>query len=185
MPGRQGRAERGIASVRPHDLSGSLTRQSILVAATTLVVDCLSFFLTSASSYPPTWRWAVLVAIVLVDASLATAPRWSGVVAVAQAAVAVVGAALLPGGGGPPPQLNSAGLLISAYRAGAWLNTGPAVASLLCLAAGTIAGQLLGGGDFEEGRLLLDPMANALLPWLVGRYTTARRAYIAELEQRS
>lgn len=28
-------------------------------------------------------------------------------------------------------------------------------------------------------------MANAVLPWLVGRYTTARRAYIAELEQRS
>jgi signal transduction histidine kinase len=28
-------------------------------------------------------------------------------------------------------------------------------------------------------------MADALLPWLVGRYTTARRAYIAELEQRA
>ncbi|MET9080861.1 histidine kinase [Streptomyces sp. NPDC004237] len=185
MPRREGRSERGIASVRPRDLSGSLTRQSILVAATTLLVDCLSFSLTSASAYPPMWRWAVLVAIVLVDAGLATAPRLSGVVAVAQAAVAVAGSALLPGNGGPPPQLNSAGLLISAYRAGAWLDTGPAVASLICLAAGTVGGQLLGGGHFEEGRLLLDPMANALLPWLVGRYTTARRAYIAELEQRS
>ncbi|GGM06584.1 hypothetical protein GCM10010129_58020 [Streptomyces fumigatiscleroticus] len=57
--------------------------------------------------------------------------------------------------------------------------------ALLCLAVGTAAGQLLTPGDPTGGRLLLDPVANALLPWLVGRYTTARRAYIAELEQRS
>ncbi|OQR61660.1 hypothetical protein B6E66_23455 [Streptomyces maremycinicus] len=166
------------------DVSDSLTRQSLLVAVTTLVVDCL-FFLTGDFSTAAGWRWAALAAIILVDAALATAPRLSGVVAVAQAAVAVGGAILLGGSDGPAPQLNSAGLLISAYRAGAWLDRGPALAALACLAAGSAAGPLLSEGHFHEGRLLLDPMANALLPWLVGRYTTARRAYIAELEQRS
>ncbi|GAB3971999.1 histidine kinase [Actinoallomurus acanthiterrae] len=110
-------------------------------------------------------------------------------VAVAQVAVTVGGAVLFPRAGpprpGPLPQLNTAGLLISAYRAGAWLNRWPAVMSLVCLAAGTVAAHILRGPRVGPEWILLNAMANALLPWLVGRYTTARRAYIAELEQRS
>ncbi|MEU9454809.1 histidine kinase [Streptomyces sp. NPDC048277] len=176
---------RGQASATGRDVSGSLARQSLLVAAVTLVVDCLGFLLTTASSYPPPWRWAVLAAIVVVDAALATPARMSGVVAVAQSAVAIAGSALLLGSGGPPRQLNDAGLLISAYRAGAWLDRVPAVVSLLFLAVGAVAGRILGEGSMGQGRIVLDATANALLPWLVGRYTTARRAYIAELEQRA
>ncbi|CAL9641289.1 hypothetical protein SUDANB145_06341 [Streptomyces sp. enrichment culture] len=187
---REGRRTGRTPPVRPdgspgRDVKGSLTRQSLLVAAASLVVDCLYFFFSDAWDGPSPWRWIVLAAIVLVDTGLATSPRLSGVVAVAQAAVAVGLAALPDGDGGLPPLYNSAGLLVSAYRAGAWLDRGPAVVALLCLAAGTACGQLLTRGHLAEGRLLLDPVANALLPWLVGRYTTARRAYIAELEQRS
>ncbi|MFJ3778844.1 sensor histidine kinase [Streptomyces sp. NPDC090075] len=187
MPQSEGSEARGAgraASVRARDVSGSLTRQSLLVAATTLVVDCLGFLLADQSHPLTAWHWVVLAAIVVVDAALATPPRLSGAVAVAQAVVAVGGSVLLPGHG-PLPQLNNAGMLVSAYRAGAWLDRGPAVASLLCLAAGIVGGQLLGGEHFGHGGILLGALADALLPWLVGRYTTARRAYIAELEQRS
>ncbi|WP_218825664.1 sensor histidine kinase [Streptosporangium subroseum] len=192
MPGGEGHDGRWAGPVR--GASGSLTRQAVVIAAVTLMVDCLSFFFSIGSfPYPVGWRWAMLAAIVVVDAGLAGAPRSSGVVAVAQAAVAVGGTwvaltmwdTVLHPGPHPVPQPNNAGLLISAYRAGAWLNRWPAVASLVCLATGTVARQTLGGAHIEPRRILLDVLANALLPWLVGRYTTARRAYIAELEQRS
>jgi signal transduction histidine kinase len=191
VPDREGREGRGAGPVR--DVSGPLTRQAIVIAVVVLMVDVLSFDLsTSSTSLPAGWNWAVLAAIVVVDAGLAGAPRLSGVVAVAQAAVMVVGTALLvhagqdlPAGPRPMSPLNRAGLLISAYRAGAWLERGPAVLSLLCLAAGAVTRPLLGGAPLEPGRVLLNVMGDALLPWLVGRYTTARRAYIAELERRS
>ncbi|WP_432866165.1 sensor histidine kinase [Microbispora rosea] len=194
MPDGEGHDGRGAGPVRIRDVSGSLTRQAIVIAAVTLMVDCLSFSFNAGSfSYPVGWRWAMLTAIVVVDAGLASAPRLSGVVAVAQAAVTVggawmavtVGGAALHAGPNPLPLLNNAGLLISAYRAGAWLNQWPAVVSLVCLATGTVARQTLGGAHVEPGRILVTAMADAVLPWLVGRYTTARRAYIAELEQRS
>jgi signal transduction histidine kinase len=194
VPDRKGHDGRGAGPVRIRGVSGSLTRQAIVIAAVTLTVDCLSFSLSTGSfSYPVGWRWAMLAAIVVVDAGLASAPRLSGVVAVAQAAVAVGGTwaavtmwdAVLHPGPNPVPLLNNAGLLISAYRAGAWLNRWPAVVSLVCLAMGIVARQTLGGAHVEPGRILVGAMTDALLPWLVGRYTTARRAYVAELEQRS
>ncbi|MET7336993.1 histidine kinase [Nonomuraea sp. NPDC005650] len=185
MPDREERDGRGAGPGRVRDVSGSLRRQAIAIAAVTLVIDCLSFALyTSSFSYPAGLRWAMLGAIVVVDAGLASTPRLSGVVAVAQVAVTVSGAVLHPGSG-PLPLLNSVGLLISAYRAGAWLGRWPAAVSLLCLAAGIVARRVLGGPPVRPERILLDAVADALLPWLVGRYTTARRAHIAELEQRS
>ncbi|MFI0424018.1 sensor histidine kinase [Spongiactinospora sp. 9N601] len=189
MPGREGR---GAESVRIRDVSGSLTRQAIVIAAVTLAMDALAFVLFARSASHPMWSWAVLVAIIVVDAGLASAPRLSGVVAVAQAAVMAVGAALfahagqaLPAGPLQTPLLNRAGLLIAAYRAGAWLNRGPAALSLLCLTAVVVMRPLLGGAPLELGGFLYGVMGDALLPWLVGRYTTARRAHIAEMEKRS
>ncbi|MFI6908368.1 sensor histidine kinase [Nonomuraea sp. NPDC050394] len=189
MPGREGCDRR----VRIHDVSGSLTRQAMVIAAVTLTVDVLFFVLSPRfPSYPVVTSWSVLAAIVVVDALLAGAPRRSGMVAAAQASVMVVGAALfahdgaLPSTGPMPvPLLNRAGLLIAAYRAGAWLNPGPAVLSLLCLAGAAVMRPIAGGAGFEGGRFLINVLGDALLPWLVGRYTTARRAYIAELEKRS
>ncbi|MGP4102833.1 sensor histidine kinase [Nonomuraea sp. KM90] len=185
VPDREGRDGPGAGSVRIRDVNGPLTRQAIVIAAVTLVVDALTFaHSTGSPSFPAGWRWAMLAAIVVVDAGLASAPRLSGVVAVAQATVQIAGTLLRPEAA-LPPSLNSAGMLISAYRAGAWLDRWPAVVALLCLTAGTLARPILSGADFAQELLLLAPMASALLPWLVGRYTTARRAYIAELEQRS
>lgn len=166
------------------DMSGPLTRQSLLVAGVCLIADALTFHY-EAAAYPPVSRWALLAAIVLVDGALASAARLSGVVALAQAAVAVTGAALLPGGAGTP-DINDVGVMIAAYRAGAWLSGVPAVASLLCLGGGVVAAEILGGAPWTQWRmLLLSAVTHGLVPWLVGRYTTARRAYIAELEQQS
>ncbi|MFJ5112070.1 sensor histidine kinase [Streptomyces sp. NPDC088551] len=167
------------------DISGPLTRQSLLVAVVCLVVDTLSFRFEGFHSYPGLWNWLVLAAIVLVDAALATSARRSGTVALAQAALLMTCAAFLPDGR-PLPDLNDAGLLISAYRAGAWLTLRPAAVSLAGLATGIVASSLIAGAGLAQIHLLLiQAMQNALLPWLVGRYTTTRRAYIAELEQRS
>ncbi|NUR82935.1 MAG: two-component sensor histidine kinase [Nonomuraea sp.] len=173
------------------DVSGSLTRQAIVIAAVTLAVDVLFFVLPGV--YRAGWgSWAILAAIVAVDVALASAPRLSGAVAVAQTAVMMGGALLLAPAGaaghaGPVmvPLLNRAGILISAYRAGAWLGRWPAVLSLLCLATAAVTRPMLGGEPWEGGRVLLNVLGDALLPWLVGRYTTARRAHLAELEKRS
>jgi signal transduction histidine kinase len=195
VPGREkDEAREAGRPPRVRDVSGSLTRQAFVIAAITLTVDCLFFYLYPGfSSIPVGWRCGMLAAIVLADAGLACPPRLSGVVAVVQAivtvggtwvAVAVLGAVPHPAHA-PVPLLNRAGLLISAYRAGAWLNRRPAVTALVCLAAGTAARQALGGAHVEGGPILVNATTDALLPWLVGRYTTTRRAYLAELEQRA
>ncbi|GAA0665849.1 histidine kinase [Streptomyces malaysiensis subsp. malaysiensis] len=173
-------------SVQIRDVSGSLTRQSVMVAGFCLLADTLTFYYEGWHVYPPLSFWCLLVGIVLVDAALASSARLSGVVALAQAALAVASALLLPGGGALP-DANDAGLLIAAYRAGAWLNGRRAVLALLYLAAGSIGAKTLGGTtDLTEWRsILLGAVKQALLAWLVGRYTTARGAHIAELEQRA
>ncbi|MET7990011.1 histidine kinase [Amycolatopsis sp. NPDC005232] len=79
---------------------------------------------------------------------------------------------------------NNAGILVAGYRAGAWLRVGPAVVALAAMLAGVGAGELLGGGRGSNPALIAISMAvSAVLPWLVGRYTTARGAYIADLER--
>jgi signal transduction histidine kinase len=168
------------------DMAKALTRQSVLVASVCLVADSFTFLNEGADSvYPGLWRWAVLAAIILVDAALASPARMSGAVGIAQAAVAVACAALTPTGS-PLPDGNDAGVLIAAYRAGAWLKGIPAALTLACLVAGLVGVDLLGGEDLTQWwTLILTAVTKALLPWLVGRNTTARRAYIAELEQQS
>ncbi|MEU6603484.1 histidine kinase [Streptomyces shenzhenensis] len=167
-------------------MSGSLTRQSVMVAGFCLLADTLTFYGAGAREYPAVSFWCLLTGIALADAALATPARLSGAVAFAHAALAVAGVLLLPGGG-PLPDTNDAGMLIAAYRAGAWLNGRPAVLALLYLVAGSIGARTLcGTTDLTEWRsILLSAVKEALLAWLVGRYTTARGAHIAELEQRA
>jgi signal transduction histidine kinase len=79
---------------------------------------------------------------------------------------------------------NNSGLLIAGYRAGAWLRTGPAALALAATVTGIGVSEWLGGGRGATASLILISMGvTGLLPWLVGRYTTARRAYIADLER--
>ncbi|GAA3753306.1 sensor histidine kinase [Streptomyces tremellae] len=172
-------------SVRTRDTSGSLTRQSLMVAGFCSLADTLTFYYEGAGTCPAGPFWCLLVAIFLADAALASSTRLSGVVALLQAVLAVAGGLTLSGSG-PLPHLNDTGTLIAAYRAGAWLRGLPAVLALLVLSAGSVTTGVLDGGHLTEWRpLLLSAVREALLAWLVGRYTAARGAHIAELEQRA
>ncbi|MET0134538.1 MAG: histidine kinase [Kibdelosporangium sp.] len=153
----------------------SLKRQSWLVAGVCMAADGFSTVLQGCSTPA---QWAIVVGTVLVDAALAGPARLSGVVAVAHGVFAVVVALLVGGAPG-----NDAGMLVAGYRAGAWLRGIPAVISLGSLGASIAVAFLVLGRSTEV--MAIVAVKVALLPWLVGRYTTARRAYLAELEQQS
>ncbi|KAA2261438.1 two-component sensor histidine kinase [Solihabitans fulvus] len=166
------------------DISGSLARQALLVAAVCLVADLGMLFLRV-----PMWHWqtwVVAAALALTDVGLAARTSLSGVVAVAHAVLRVAGPLLLASVC-TVGEIGMAGLLISAYRAGAWLRTAPAVVALVALLVGVLGNDLLDDkGRESDWRLLaISGLVNGLLPWLVGRHTTARGAHIAELEQRA
>ncbi|HWO62873.1 MAG TPA: histidine kinase [Umezawaea sp.] len=165
----------------------SLTRQSLLVALVCLFADSFVYLFKAPM---PMSAPAVLglVMIVVVDAALAGPARLSGVVAVGHAVVRVVLPLMLD----RPLKFcaNEAGMMIAGYRAGAWLVGVPAFAALGALATGMVATHFaLSTGEVRlvnDVRMLpVEVVSGAVLPWLVGRYTTARRAYIAELDQRS
>jgi signal transduction histidine kinase len=165
------------------DLSSALARQSLLVAAVCLLADVAAFLTAGPVSQLRALDWAVLAAVTVVDAALALPARLSGWVALAHAVVRFAATGLL---GGSPigAPANGAGSLIAGYRAGAWLRGGAAAMALTVLALGIGGAHLVSGGS--DGEILpVEVVKNALLPWLVGRYTTARRAHIAELEQRA
>ncbi|MFD4672530.1 sensor histidine kinase [Lentzea sp. NPDC058450] len=153
-----------------------LKHQSWLVAAVCMAVDG---GLVLLDGEPPAQTAVVLLMTLAVDAMLAGPARLSLWVAVAQAAVPVI--VLLSWFNGADS--NDAGLLIAGYRAGAWLRGAPAWASLGALSASLVAVVLV--NDHGPLFALLVAGKGALLPWLVGRYTTARRAYLAELEKQS
>ena len=158
----------------------SLAGQSVLVAVVCLVVDSIGFALREPGNLTPS-RLLLLLLIVAVDVGLALPARYSGWVALAHALVCVgISAAPwhLPGEG-----VGLAGQLIAGYRAGAWLRGWSAPASLAALATGIIvSSRIVGNPDWLSMGLAVG--SNAVLPWLVGRYTTARRAYIDELRHR-
>jgi signal transduction histidine kinase len=167
------------------DISGSLARQSILVAGVCVACD-IGVFLIVGTPCVGDWQlWTLLVMTVLVDAALAAPPQLSLLVSVGHAVALTVSPLLLPVTPGFH-STNNAGVLIAGYRAGAWLRTGQAIAALGVLMAGLTAARVLAGDRvIQDWRLLvLGALTSGLLPWLVGRYTTARRAYIADLEQR-
>jgi signal transduction histidine kinase len=170
----------GFGGVR--DLSSSLSRQAVLVATVCLLVDGAAFLLGQPITRFGTVEWAVLAAIVVVDAALALPARLSGWVALAHAVAAVAAAALLAASGGN--EASSAGTLIAGYRAGAWLRGGAAYVALAVLTLGVGTARVV-SGVHNVGFLAVEVVKDAVLPWLVGRYTTARRAYLAELEQRA
>jgi signal transduction histidine kinase len=165
------------------DLSGSLARQAALVAAVCLLADVATFLFAGPVSALRPQDWAVLAAVVTVDAALALPARYSGWVALAHAVV-VLGAAGLLRGSSVAGQFSEAGTLIAGYRAGAWLRGRAAWMALAALAIGIGGAQLI-FGVHDSDVVPVHILKNAVLPWLVGRYTTARRAHIAEIEQRA
>ncbi|GAB3876658.1 histidine kinase [Kibdelosporangium lantanae] len=152
----------------------SLKLQSLLVAGVCVAADGLGVALYGLNG---PLCWIALVATVVADCALAAPARFSGWVCGLQAVVRV--SVLFLHAASPA---NQAGMLIASYRAGAWLRGLPAIASLVVMAIAGAVPQLLFGTHPQYTVVVV--LEVAILPWLVGRYTTARRAYLAHLEQR-
>ncbi|HUQ61600.1 sensor histidine kinase [Lentzea sp.] len=169
--------------INGHSLSRartSLKRQSFVVAGVCAVADVLSFLVQGLPVDGP-WT-AALLGIVVADVALAGRTRWSGAVAVA--AVALNAGAALVLGGPRDLRLNEAGLLVASYRAGAWLRGGQAVASLLAVIGGLVLAHLARGYTLDW-HVLVAASKIGLVSWLVGRYTTSRRAYLDEMRRQA
>ncbi|WP_284739895.1 sensor histidine kinase [Amycolatopsis sp. RTGN1] len=159
----------------------SLQRQSLLVAVVCVGADVLSFVTQDLPAGSFAWTVALL-AIVAADAALATSTKWSGVTAVAAVAVNVGAAVLL---GGPADlRLNEAGVLVASYRAGAWLRGTQAVATLGAVIGGLVFAHLARGYTLDW-HVAVAAAKIGLVSWLVGRYTTARRAYLEEMRRQA
>ncbi|WP_345426141.1 sensor histidine kinase [Pseudonocardia xishanensis] len=155
----------------------SLARQAHLVALACVLVD-VTLFLHTTDQMATVVRVAVVFGIVCVDAAVAVSPRFSGVVAVVHAGAAVGFALVLQDLADANSTL--AGGVIAAYRVGAWMADRRALAAVAVLVAGGMAAELL-TGTTSALLLLTDATQDALLPWLVGRYTSARRGHVLEL----
>ncbi|WP_410647647.1 sensor histidine kinase [Amycolatopsis sp. cmx-4-54] len=166
------------------DISGSLARQAWAVAAVCLVADA-GLFLIAGPPLSLGWQaWVLLLGGILANVALAGPSRYSGWVSAAHGAL-LTAAPLLLYPYDHYLQATNAGVLIAGYRAGAWLSTKPALAALAVMLAGLVACNLIpvDRGDRDWRLLLIDVGVSGLLPWMVGRYTTARRAYIADLQR--
>ncbi|SER23434.1 sensor histidine kinase [Lentzea albida] len=158
----------------------SLKRQSYVVAGVCAVADVLSFLV---QDLPVNGAWIVaLVSIVVADAALAGRTSWSGAVAVVAVVVNAGVAVLL---GGPRTlRLNETGVLVASYRAGAWLRGWQARASLLAVIGGLVLAHLA-RGYVLDWHVLVSAAKVGLVSWLVGRYTTSRRAYLDEMRRQA
>src|SRR5260370_1387877 len=159
------------------------SRSPRVCATITSVAAALAFLLSGPVSPLRPQDWFVLAMAAAADAALALPARFSGWVALAHAVVQVMAAALTLGASSAQ-RLSGAGALIAGYRAGAWLRGVPAWLALGALTLGIAAAQFISGPHGHE-LIVVEVVKDAVLPWLVGRYTTARRGYIAELEQRA
>ncbi|MFF0497685.1 sensor histidine kinase [Nocardia aobensis] len=163
----------------------SLTRQSVAVAVVAALVDAVVFALSGIFSVAPGPASAVLVAIVAVDLAFAAPPATAAVVAVVQVAIRLAVTVLLHRHG-LPVRVADVGFLVAGYRAGAWLSGRASLVTVPVLVLGACGAPLIAGGaPAADWRLLLtSAISGGVVPWLVGRYTAGRGAYIAELEQR-
>ncbi|MFF0488850.1 sensor histidine kinase [Nocardia sp. NPDC004068] len=183
---------RAEASVRtfaagrePGTVRRSLARQSLLVAAAAAAVDALVFGVCGLPGSSPGFAVVMIVAIVAADLALAAPPGTAALVAAAQVALRLLEAWLMHRHG-LGFRVADVGYLVAGYRAGAWLSTRASLLTVPLLGFGAAAATLISGGPAaHDWRLLLTQTVSAgLVPWLVGRYTAGRGAYIAELEQR-
>ncbi|MGK8525366.1 sensor histidine kinase [Nocardia asteroides] len=167
-------------------MSRSLARQSVVVAVAAAVIDAVVLGLCGVFAVAPWQTTAAIIAIVAADLALAAPPRTAGVVAVAQVLVRLL-AALLLHRHGFPVRFADVGFLVAGYRAGAWLAGPKSVLTMLLLSGGVATAHVLTASNAaRDWRLLLAAtVAAGCVPWLVGRYTAARGAYIADLEQRA
>ncbi|MEU7628567.1 histidine kinase [Nocardia sp. NPDC049220] len=167
-------------------MSRSLARQSVLVAVVAALVDTVVLGLSGVFAVAPWQTVTAMVAIVAADLALAAPPRTAAVVAVIHVLVRLLAASVMHRHG-LPARFADVGFLVAGYRAGAWLNGPKAVLTALALCGGVAFAHLATDSTAaHDWRLLLASTVSAgCVPWLVGRYTAARGAYIADLEQRA
>lgn len=155
----------------------SLGRQARLIALACLVVD-VAGFVVATPDLAAVLRVASLAVIVGVDAALALPPKYSGGLAVAHAAAAVCLAFVLQTT--PNADWGLAGGMIAAYRVGAWLRSRSSTGAIVALAVAAAVGGSIAYSPTTL-TILHAVVQNAFIPWLVGRYTSARRSYVSEL----
>ncbi|MFI7188654.1 sensor histidine kinase [Nocardia nova] len=182
-PGTESAAESPGGELRA--VRRSLTRQSVAVAVVAAVVDAVVFTLSGIFAVAPGPAAAVLVAIVAADLAFAAPPATAAVVAVVQVGIRLAVTVLLHRHG-LPVRVADVGFLVAGYRAGAWLSGRASLVTVPVLVLGACGAPLIAGGaPGADWRLLLtSSISGGVVPWLVGRYTAGRGAYIAELEQR-
>ncbi|WP_245553183.1 histidine kinase [Nocardia veterana] len=171
---------RELAAVRR-----SLARQSVAVAVVAAAVDGVTFALSGICTAAPAPAALVLSVVIAADLAFAAPPATAAVVAVVQVALRLGVAALLHRHG-LPVRAADVGFLVAGYRAGAWLSGRASSYTVPVLVLGACGAPLIAGGSTAaDWRLLLTAsVSGGIVPWLVGRYTAGRGAYIAELEQR-
>ncbi|MFJ4656982.1 histidine kinase [Nocardia sp. NPDC088792] len=168
------------------DVSKSLAWQSLLLAVTVATADAVTFVSTGLFGAAPAATLGFLVAIVVADLALAAPAGTAGWVAVLQVCVRMPALWFITRHGGVST-VADVGYLIAGYRAGAWLTVRPAVLTLGVLVAGVGAGHFI-TQDYQSRHwpMVLSAIVGVgVVPWLVGRYTTARRAYIDDLKLRA
>ncbi|WP_250007920.1 sensor histidine kinase [Actinoplanes sp. M2I2] len=168
-----------------HDENAALRRQSLLIAMGCVIADGVPFLL-NMSKYPPHPAiWIAGLAILLADLALALPARTAGPVAVAHAVVRAAVALLLLAAIGDRDSIgNATGLAVAGYRAGAWVAGRRSWAALAALIAGMTVTQVIQGfGGITES--ILVTLSNTVLPWMLGRHTTGRSGYIAEVRRRA
>ncbi|RJO73845.1 two-component sensor histidine kinase [Nocardia panacis] len=171
-----------VGSRKPNNVK-SLARQSQLVALGCLVAD-VGWILRVFDEMAGQWvYWVVIGLIVVADLALIAPAQYSSQVAVLNVAVMLIAEVLLAGTIATHGH-NDTGTMIAAYRVGAWSRGWPGALAIATLFGGEIATRML-GSHYDLAVLLLIGLRGAALPWLVGRYTTARRAHLAELDRKA
>ncbi|GAA2863788.1 two-component sensor histidine kinase [Actinoplanes cyaneus] len=171
----------------PRDENRTLRRQSLLIALGCVIGDGAPFLLHATVDHPGHPAiWLAGLVILAVDLALALPARTAGPVAVAHAVVRVgVAVVLLVVTGERENGIgNATGLVVAGYRAGAWIKGRGTWVALGALIAGMTVTQVVQGYQAAADNILLT-LTNTLIPFLLGRYTTGRSGYIAEIRRKA
>ncbi len=167
------------------DENAVLRRQSLLIAIGCVIADGAPFLLNVSQHPPHPAVWIAGLAILLADLALALPARTAGPVAVAHAVVRVAVAVLLLAVVGDRDSIgNATGLVVAGYRAGAWVPGRRSWWALAALVTGMTVTQVIQGFDGTAENVLVT-VSDTVLPWLIGRHTTGRSGYIADVRRRA
>jgi signal transduction histidine kinase len=167
------------------ELSGarrSLARQSVVIAVLAAAVDVGIFASSGIFQVAFAAACAMTVLLVLADLALALPAHATAAVAIVQVMIRLAVCWLLSRHG-LAAGIGDVGILVAGYRVGAWLPTRVALLVVPVLAVGVSGAAVINGAGRTWREVVLIAVSNAVVPWLVGRYTAAGRAYVDQLER--